>query len=103
MTVTIEKTELVWTIILDRPDVRNAVDQVTRESLQSAFDEFEGDVKARVAVLWGKGGHFCAGADLKAMSDPSRRKIIDPEGMGPGPMGPTRSQLTKPIIAAVAG
>ena len=103
MTVTIEKTEFVWTIILDRPEVRNAVDQVTRVSLQSAFDEFEGDVKARVAVLWGKGGHFCSGADLKAMSDPSKRKIIDPEGKGSGPMGPTRSQLTKPIIAAVAG
>ena len=78
MTVTIEKTELVWTIILDRPEVRNAVDQVTRQSLQSAFDEFEEDVQARVAVLWGKGGHFCSGADLKAMSDPTRRKIIDP-------------------------
>jgi enoyl-CoA hydratase len=103
MTVTIEKTEFVWTIVLDRPEVRNAVDQPTRELLQSAFDEFEADPKSRVAVLWGKGGHFCSGADLKAMSDPKRRKIIDPEGGGLGPMGPTRSQLSKPVIAAVAG
>ena len=103
MTVEIEKNDDIWTIVLHRPEVRNAVDQPTRELLQSAFDEFDGDANARVAVLWGKGGHFCSGADLKAMSDPSRRKIVDPEGKGPGPMGPTRTPISKPVIAAVSG
>ena len=103
MAVKIEKNDDIWTIVLHRPEVRNAVDQPTRELLQSAFDEFDGDANARVAVLWGKGGHFCSGADLKAMSDPSRRKIVDPEGKGPGPMGPTRTPISKPVIAAVSG
>ena len=103
MTVEIEKNDDIWTIVLHRPEVRNAVDQPTRELLQSAFDEFDGDANARVAVLWGKGGHFCSGADLKAMSDPSRRKKVDPEGKGPGPMGPTRTPISKPVIAAVSG
>ncbi len=103
MAVEIEKNDDIWTIILHRPEVRNAVDQPTRELLQSAFDEFDSDANARVAVLWGKGGHFCSGADLKAMSDPSRRKIVDPEGKGPGPMGPTRTPVGKPVIAAVSG
>ena len=103
MTVGIEKNDDIWTIVLHRPEVRNAVDQPTRELLQSAFDEFDSDVNARAAVLWGKGGHFCSGADLKAMSDPSRRKIIDPEGKAPGPMGPTRTPISKPVIAAVSG
>ena len=103
MAVGIEKNDDIWTIVLHRPEVRNAVDQPTRELLQSAFDEFDSDANARVAVLWGKGGHFCSGADLKAMSDPSRRKIIDPEGKGPGPMGPTRTPISKPVIAAVSG
>ncbi|MDC0398106.1 crotonase/enoyl-CoA hydratase family protein [Alphaproteobacteria bacterium] len=103
MTVEIEKNDDIWTIVLHRPEVRNAVDQPTRELLQSAFDEFDGDANARVGVLWGKGGHFCSGADLKAMSDPSRRKIVDPEGKGPGPMGPTRTPISKPVIAAVSG
>ena len=103
MAVGIEKNDDIWTIVLHRPEVRNAVDQPTRELLQSAFDEFDGDANARVAVLWGKGGHFCSGADLKAMSDPSRRKTVDPEGKGPGPMGPTRTPISKPVIAAVSG
>ena len=103
MAVEIEKNDDIWTIVLHRPEVRNAVDQPTRGLLQSAFDEFDGDANARVAVLWGKGGHFCSGADLKAMSDPSRRKIIDPEGKGPGPMGPTRTPISKPVVAAVSG
>ena len=103
MAVEIERNDDIWTIVLHRPEVRNAVDQPTRELLQSAFDEFDGDANARVAVLWGKGGHFCSGADLKAMSDPSRRKIVDSEGKGPGPMGPTRTPISKPVIAAVSG
>ena len=103
MSVTIEKNGKIWTVVLHRPEVRNAVDQPTRELLQNAFEEFEDNTAARVAVLWGKGGHFCSGADLKAMSDPSRRKIIAADGTGPGPMGPTRMQNSKPVIAAVSG
>ena len=103
MAVSIEKNDAVWTIILHRPEVRNAVDQPTRVALQTAFEDFEADDAARVAVFWGKGGHFCAGADLKAMSDPTRRKIIDAGGGGLGPMGPTRTRLSKPVVAAVAG
>lgn len=103
MSVTIEKNDEIWTIVLHRPEVRNAVDQPTRELLQNAFEEFEDNTAARVAVLWGKGGHFCSGADLKAMSDPNRRKIISADGTGPGPMGPTRMQNSKPVIAAVSG
>lgn len=57
----------------------------------------------RVAVQWGAGGNFCAGADLSALHDPDKRNEIDPEGCGPGPMGPTRMMLSKPAIAAVAG
>ena len=103
MAVTIEKNDEIWTIVMHRPEVRNAVDQPTRELLQNAFDEFENNATARVAVLWGKGGNFCSGADLKAMSDPNRRKIIAADGKGPGPMGPTRMQNSKPVIAAVSG
>ena len=103
MSVTIEKNGKIWTVVLHRPEVRNAVDQPTRELLQNAFEEFEDNTAARVAVLWGKGGHFCSGADLKAMSDPNRRKIIAADGTGPGPMGPTRMQNSKPVIAAVSG
>ena len=57
--------------------------------IANAFDRFEDNTLARVAVLWGKVGHFCSGADLKAMSDPNRRKIISADGTGPGPMEPT--------------
>ena len=103
MSVTIEKNGKIWTVVLHRPEVRNAVDQPTRELLQNAFEEFEDNTAARVAVLWGKGGHFCSGADLKAMSEPNRRKIIAADGTGPGPMGPTRMQNSKPVIAAVSG
>ena len=66
MAVSIEKNDAVWTIILHRPEVRNAVDQPTRVALQTAFEDFEADDAARVAGFWGKGGHFCAGADPKA-------------------------------------
>ena len=103
MPIDVDKDGPVTTVTIDREDVRNAIDQPHRVALQNAFDAFEADEEARVAVLWGKHGHFCSGADLKAMSDPNRRKDIAADGTGPGPMGPTRTQLTKPVIAAVAG
>jgi enoyl-CoA hydratase len=108
-TVRIERDGPVTTVILDRPEVRNAVDRATADALAGAFAEFERDDGARVAVLWGAGGNFCAGADLKAVAQGrgNRLKSIDPDGLDPlatdGPMGPTRMQLSKPVIAAVAG
>lgn len=96
-----EKNGNVTTIIIDRPEVRNAVDGPTAEALAEAFRAFEADPDARVAVLWGAHGTFCAGADLKAISGGGSANRIE-EG-GDGPMGPTRMMLSKPVIAAVAG
>jgi enoyl-CoA hydratase len=105
--VRIERQGAVATVILDRPASRNAIDPATAEQLAAAFLEFEHDDALRVAVLWGAGGTFCAGADLKAVAagwDPGR--LRDPSGdpHDPfGPMGPTRLRLDKPVIAAIAG
>jgi enoyl-CoA hydratase len=101
MSVRTEKQGPVTTVIIDHPERRNAVDRPTATALADAFCAFEADPDSAVAVLWGAGGHFCAGADLGALTDESRRNRISPEG--DGPLGPTRLQLTKPVIAAVSG
>ena len=101
MSVRTEKQGPVTTVIIDHPERRNAVDRPTATALADAFRAFEADPDSAVAVLWGAGGHFCAGADLGALTDESRRNRISPEG--DGPLGPTRLQLTKPVIAAVSG
>lgn len=93
----------VSTILMSRPERRNAVDGPMAAQLRAAFLRFENDESQRVAVLHGEGGVFCAGADLSAIGDPERRHELDPEGGGAGPMGPTRLALSKPLIAAVAG
>ena len=93
----------VCTILLNRPECRNAVDGPTAADLLAAFERFEADEALRVAVLGGAGGHFCAGADLTAVGDPARRNHLDPDGGAPGPMGPSRMALSKPLIAAVSG
>ena len=93
----------VRTIIINRPEKRNAVDRPTATALRAAFEAFEADAEARVAVLAGAGGTFCAGADLAALGDPELRNEVEPEGTGPGPMGPSRMMLSKPVIAAVSG
>lgn len=98
--VLVEKNEAVTTIIINRPEVRNAVNRATAEQLSRAFKEFEADEEARVAVLWGAGGCFCAGADLKAIAQGNPNRL---EEEGDGPMGPTRVFLSKPVIAAIAG
>jgi enoyl-CoA hydratase len=90
----------VTTVILDRPEVRNAVDGPTAAALAAAFREFEADPDAAVAVLFGSGGTFCAGADLRAVGTPAGNQVTSD---GDGPMGPTRLALSKPVIAAVAG
>ena len=93
----------VVTITLQRPAVRNAVDGPTALALRRAFEAFEADASLHVAVLGGAGGHFCAGADLAALGDPARRNVLAADGSGPGPMGPTRLDFGKPVIAAVEG
>ncbi len=98
--VRVERSGPVTTVILDRPGVRNAVDGPTARALADAFRAFDADPDAAVAVLWGAGGTFCAGADLKAISIERGNRV---EADGDGPMGPTRLDLSKPVIAAVAG
>jgi enoyl-CoA hydratase len=100
MSVRSESQGHVTTIILHRPEAKNAVDGPTAAALAAAFRDFEADDAARVAVLWGDGGTFCAGADLKGMLDGRRNRL---EVLGDGPMGPSRMLLRKPVIAAVAG
>lgn len=93
----------VCTITMNRPDKRNAVHRPMAEELRDAFLRFERDEALRVAVLTGSGGHFCAGADLAAVADPGLSNELDFEGGGSGPMGPTRLELNKPLIAAISG
>lgn len=98
--VRVERDGPVATVILDRPQARNAVDGPTAAALYQAFGEFDRDDSASVAVLWGDNGTFCAGADLKALGTPDANRT---QRGGPGPMGPTRMTLSKPVIAAVSG
>jgi enoyl-CoA hydratase len=100
MTVSIEIDYPVFTIIIDNPDSKNAVDKTTANELVDAFRRFEYDQNALVAVLWGANGTFCSGANLKAISKGMVNRI-DKEG--DGPMGPTRIMLSKPVIAAISG
>ncbi len=87
-------------VTIDRPEVRNAVDRPTAESLAEAFRRFDADAALAVAVLTGAGGTFCAGADLKALSAGRGNRLAED---GDGPMGPTRMLLSKPVVAAVEG
>jgi enoyl-CoA hydratase len=98
--VRVERSGPVTTVVLDRPERRNAVDGVTAQELAEAFRGFDTDAEARVAVLWGAGGTFCAGADLKAIATATGNRL---DRDGDGPMGPTRMLLSKPTIAAVSG
>jgi enoyl-CoA hydratase len=93
----------VVTITLHRPERRNAVDGPTAALLLAAFQAFEADATARVAVFTGGGGHFCAGADLGALGEPACANAIEPSGTAHGPMGPTRMAFGKPVIAAIEG
>jgi enoyl-CoA hydratase len=91
----------ICTITLDAPRRRNAVDGPMAAELLAAFEQFEADDALAVAILHGSGGTFCAGADLTSVADEARRPQLDPDG--PGPMGPSRMALSKPLIAAVSG
>ncbi len=99
-TVRVERAGPVTTVLLSRPERRNAVDGATAAALADAFREFDSDDDAAVAVLHGEGGVFCAGADLKAAGTEDGNRVA-PDG--DGPMGPSRMRLSKPVIAAVAG
>ena len=100
MAIRLERDGEIVTIVNDRPEARNAVDSAAALALAEAFREFERDDHLRVAVLWGAGGTFCAGADLKARAG-GRGLRLAPDG--DGPMGPSRMAFTKPTIAAVEG
>ena len=106
-TVLIDRDGPIWTITLNRPEVRNAVDGPTAHALADAFRRFDADAEACVAVLCGAGEHFCAGADLRAIaaqgSDPTRANPLDADLDANAPMCPSRLQLRKPVIAAVEG
>lgn len=105
MGVLVEKNGKVCTVIINRPEVRNAVDRETADQLAEAFRAFDSDAGLNVAVLWGAGGTFCAGADLKSVSGISMGKAnrLEADMSRDGPMGPTRMRLSKPVIAAVSG
>jgi enoyl-CoA hydratase len=98
--VLVARNDRITTVSINRPQVRNAVDGETAQQLAQAFLDFDADPDADVAVLTGAGGYFCAGADLKAISrgDGNSMRVE-----GNGPMGPSRMQLSKPVIAAVSG
>ena len=109
MAIRVEKDNAVWTVIHSRPEVRNAMDPDSAAALYEAFLAFDSDDSARAAVFWGEGGAFCAGWDLKHASALSGAEALDPfefpeEGEPPmAAMGPSRLELSKPVIAAVAG
>ena len=113
-TVRIDRDDAIWTVTIDRPEVRNAVDGPTARALADAFRAFDADGDARVAVFTGAGGHFCAGADLRTVAGGSSARdlgagndglalALDDDMSHDGPMGPSRLELGKPVIAAVEG
>jgi enoyl-CoA hydratase len=106
MSVNVVRNGPVTTVIIDRPQARNAVNGPTAIALFEAFEEFDRDESAAVAVLWGDHGTFCAGADLKAIGTPDSNPTLPIDVAGPAapaPMGPSRMVLSKPVIAAVSG
>jgi enoyl-CoA hydratase/carnithine racemase len=105
MEVEVEKNGKVFTVVINRQEVKNAINYQTASLLAEAFREFEADDAMYAAVLWGAGGTFCAGADLKALSsDPMQEaKRLNEDMSADGPLGPTRTTPSKPVIAAIAG
>ena len=99
--ITIQKEKYTTIILINRPEVKNAVDGPTAQALADAFRAFEEDDDSYVAILGGLGGTFCAGADLKALATDNGTNRT--EAKGDGPMGPSRMLLSKPVIAAISG
>lgn len=102
-TVLTEQKGPIFVVTINRPEVRNCVDGVTTVALYEAFKAFEENDQLKVAILTGADGHFCAGADLKAVAQGDPEKFRHVQENNGGPMGPTRMQLSKPVIAAVSG
>ncbi len=113
-TIRIEKDDDVWTLAIARPEVRNAVDGPTARALADAFRAFDADPAAKVAVFTGDGGNFCAGADLRTVAATPTAATLGAAADGlalaladdmaaDGPMGPSRLELAKPVIAAIEG
>ena len=100
MTVHYETDGAITIVTLDRPEVANAIDRDTAQELIDIFERFDADPEMNVAIITGANGKFCAGADLKAISK-GKGNILSAEGYGP--LGVTRMQLSKPVIAAVEG
>lgn len=100
MSIVTERDGPIFMVVIDRPERRNAVDRATAAALAAAFRAFDADAALSVAILAGRGGNFCAGADLKAVSEGKGNRT---EASGDGPMGPTRMVLSKPVIAAIEG
>ncbi len=98
--VHVEREGPVTVVTIDRPESRNAIDRDTAAGLLDAFVTFDADPDAAVCVLWGAGGTFSAGADLKAVATGQGNRVTED---GPGPLGPTRLELSKPTVAAVEG
>ncbi len=105
MSIRIERSGRVLTVIIDRPQARNAVDGPAARALADAFRAFDADSDADIAVLWGANGTFCSGADLKAFARglEGESNPLDPDMSATAPMGPSRLLLSKPVIAAVSG
>lgn len=97
----IEKDQHITTILINRPQAKNAVDGITAQELAAAFEAFDKDADSYVAILGGTNGAFCAGADLKAVAGDGVPNPTNPTGIGP--MGPSRMLLSKPVIAAISG
>ena len=100
MAIHYELNDNIAVVTIDRQDVANAVDHETAMQLVEAFERFDADDAAHVAILTGAGKNFCAGGDLKAILDGRGVRVNED---GPGPLGPTRMMLSKPVIAAVEG
>ncbi len=115
MSIEVKKNGHVWTVIMNRPEARNAMDPASADALTRTMLDFDADREARVAVLYGEGGAFCSGWDLKFVSSlageyplgeldiPTARARGNGGEIPRGPLGPTRLELDKPVIAAVAG
>ena len=101
MTLQLDRSQNILTVTIDRPDRRNAVDADTARALYDAFTDFDRDDSLSVAILTGAGGNFCAGADLKAVSQGKGNPVLADGDMAP--MGPGRLRLSKPVIAAIEG
>lgn len=104
-TISVERDGRTAIVTIERPERRNAVDGSTARALYEAFKAFDADESLDVAVLQGRGDAFCAGADLKAISEDRPDAGANPvKADGDlGPMGVTRLRLGKPVIAAVEG